>query len=331
MTWPLASLLVLLGALAAGAAWWERGRPPSRLVALVPPWPRSRRSAGWRSPAAERQADDRHRALRGYVLGGAPGFVVGAVGALASNVVFGQGPWTPWQMAAWGSVGLFGAWLGVVAAAASGACRWRSPARRRPLFGAIMDLFTWATLSGSHTLEALPHDRGRLASVQHRARGRQRRLLPLFGPALVRTLQRSALRLDVRGGPRRRSRRSRSPPCSPARPRARARRSRAQRGVRLPARGAEPRRRLRRDAGRAVHAGCTRRGPASGWPGRASAAAARSPATCGGRAPRCATSARSSARSSRCAARQFGTRFAGRDLVADLRRAQRGDGSGAAA
>ena len=40
--------------------------------------------------------------LAGYVLGGAPGFAVGAVAALASNLFFGQGPWTPWQMAAWG-------------------------------------------------------------------------------------------------------------------------------------------------------------------------------------------------------------------------------------
>ena len=43
--------------------------------------------------------------LAGYVLGGAPGFVVGAVAALASNVFFGQGPWTPWQMVGWGLVG----------------------------------------------------------------------------------------------------------------------------------------------------------------------------------------------------------------------------------
>ena len=40
--------------------------------------------------------------LSGYVLGGAPGFAVGAMAALASNLVFGQGPWTPWQMSALG-------------------------------------------------------------------------------------------------------------------------------------------------------------------------------------------------------------------------------------
>jgi energy-coupling factor transport system substrate-specific component len=33
------------------------------------------------------------------------GFFVGALAALASNIFFGQGPWTPWQMYAWGLVG----------------------------------------------------------------------------------------------------------------------------------------------------------------------------------------------------------------------------------
>ena len=33
---------------------------------------------------------------------------------LASNFVLGQGPYTPWQMAAWGLVGLAGAALGAL-------------------------------------------------------------------------------------------------------------------------------------------------------------------------------------------------------------------------
>lgn len=33
------------------------------------------------------------------------GFLVGALAALASNMFFGQGPWTPWQMYAWGLIG----------------------------------------------------------------------------------------------------------------------------------------------------------------------------------------------------------------------------------
>ena len=33
------------------------------------------------------------------------GFMTGALSALGSNMFFGQGPWTPWQMFAWGLVG----------------------------------------------------------------------------------------------------------------------------------------------------------------------------------------------------------------------------------
>lgn len=33
------------------------------------------------------------------------GFMTGALSALGSNMFFGQGPWTPWQMFSWGLVG----------------------------------------------------------------------------------------------------------------------------------------------------------------------------------------------------------------------------------
>lgn len=39
-------------------------------------------------------------------LGGETGFLVGAMSALLSNIYFGQGPWTPFQMLAWGMIGL---------------------------------------------------------------------------------------------------------------------------------------------------------------------------------------------------------------------------------
>ncbi|MBE6648989.1 MAG: ECF transporter S component [Ruminococcaceae bacterium] len=39
-------------------------------------------------------------------LGGESGFLVGASSAFLSNFYFGQGPWTPFQMLAWGLVGL---------------------------------------------------------------------------------------------------------------------------------------------------------------------------------------------------------------------------------
>ena len=50
--------------------------------------------------------------VAGAALGRRSGFVVGALAALASNVFFGQGPWTPWQMYAWGLVGYVGGLLG---------------------------------------------------------------------------------------------------------------------------------------------------------------------------------------------------------------------------
>ena len=50
--------------------------------------------------------------VAGAALGRRSGFAVGAVAALVSNFFFGQGPWTPWQMYAWGLVGYVGGMLG---------------------------------------------------------------------------------------------------------------------------------------------------------------------------------------------------------------------------
>lgn len=43
--------------------------------------------------------------IAGVVFGRRSGFMVGALAGLVSNFFFGQGPWTPWQMYAWGLVG----------------------------------------------------------------------------------------------------------------------------------------------------------------------------------------------------------------------------------
>lgn len=43
--------------------------------------------------------------IAGVAFGGETGFLVGAMTMLASNVLFSQGPWTPWQMFAMGMVG----------------------------------------------------------------------------------------------------------------------------------------------------------------------------------------------------------------------------------
>lgn len=51
-------------------------------------------------------------ALTGYVFGPYQGFLAGSTAALISNVFLGQGPWTPWQMFAWGLVGALTGILG---------------------------------------------------------------------------------------------------------------------------------------------------------------------------------------------------------------------------
>ena len=49
--------------------------------------------------------------VTGIAFGPGAGFLTGALAALASNVYFVQGPWTPWQMLAWGLCGLAGGLL----------------------------------------------------------------------------------------------------------------------------------------------------------------------------------------------------------------------------
>lgn len=43
--------------------------------------------------------------ISGIVFGPLRGFMVGSLSMLLSNIIFGQGPWTPWQMFAFGLVG----------------------------------------------------------------------------------------------------------------------------------------------------------------------------------------------------------------------------------
>ena len=49
--------------------------------------------------------------ITGIYLGAENGFLCGALSALLSNFIFGQGPWTPFQMFAWGLIGLLAAAL----------------------------------------------------------------------------------------------------------------------------------------------------------------------------------------------------------------------------
>ncbi len=112
MSWQLASFVILGAVLLGGFAWYERSRPPSQVVALVAALAAlaiAGRVAFAAFPSVKPTTDI--VVFAGYALGPAPGFAVGALTALVSNFWFGQGPWTPWQMAGWGMCGLLGAAL----------------------------------------------------------------------------------------------------------------------------------------------------------------------------------------------------------------------------
>ncbi|HEY0391224.1 MAG TPA: prenyltransferase/squalene oxidase repeat-containing protein, partial [Solirubrobacterales bacterium] len=112
MSWQLASFLIVGAVLLGGFAWYERSRPPSQVVALVAALAAlaiAGRIAFAAFPNVKPTTDI--VVFAGYALGPAPGFAVGAFAGLVSNFWFGQGPWTPWQMAGWGLCGLLGAAL----------------------------------------------------------------------------------------------------------------------------------------------------------------------------------------------------------------------------
>ena len=49
--------------------------------------------------------------ITGMAFGPGAGFLTGVVSGFVSNFIFGQGPWTPWQMFAYGIGGALAGWL----------------------------------------------------------------------------------------------------------------------------------------------------------------------------------------------------------------------------
>ncbi|CAN5591641.1 hypothetical protein BH20ACT17_BH20ACT17_13700 [soil metagenome] len=199
MTWQLTSFALLAIALAAGFAWYERARPSSKVLALVATLAALAalgRVAFAPLPSVKPTTDI--VLIAGYVLGGAPGFVVGAVAALASNVFFGQGPFTPWQMAGWGAVGLFGALLARSFGRDMG--RWGLAAAcglAGLAYGAFMDFHLWVLYAGEHSWSeyVVLAGRGVPFNVGHMIGNIVFCLA--FGPLLVRALHRYRDRLEV--------------------------------------------------------------------------------------------------------------------------------------
>ncbi len=82
--------------------------------------------------------------LSGFVLGEESGFLVGSLIALLSNLFLGHGPWTPWQMLAWGMSGVSG---GALSRLLRGKIRMAPIAVLTTfwgfLFGWILNLWYW--------------------------------------------------------------------------------------------------------------------------------------------------------------------------------------------
>lgn len=200
MSWQLASAAVLVLVLAAGLVWFERTRPPAKVISLVATMAALAvvgRLAFAPFPNVKPTTDI--VLFAGFAIGAAPGFAVGATTALASNVFFGQGPWTPWQMVAWGLVGVAGGLMGRAA-------RGREPHRLVLAvvcaaagfgYGALLDLYQW-TLSATHSLASYAAVSG-TSFPYNLAHAVGNFVFALaIGPAFVRALHRYRRRFEVR-------------------------------------------------------------------------------------------------------------------------------------
>jgi energy-coupling factor transport system substrate-specific component len=200
VSWLVASFAILAFALAGGFAWYERAHPTTRALALVATL--AALAALGRvafAPLPNVKPTTDVVLLGGYVLGGAPGFAVGAVAALASNLFFGQGPWTPWQMAAWGLTGLMGAGLAAVAGRELGRVVLAAACALAGLvYGAILNVSLWVMYSGDHTWAKLAATFATSLPFDLVHAGGNAAFCLAFGPALVRALARFRTRMDVR-------------------------------------------------------------------------------------------------------------------------------------
>jgi energy-coupling factor transport system substrate-specific component len=192
VSWQAAALVILALAILAGFAWFERSRPSARIVAAVAAL--AALAVAGRvalAPIPNLVATTDVALLAGYTLGGGPGFAVGAIAGLVSNFWLGQGPWTPWQMAGWGMVGVGGATLARISDRRLGRLQLAICAALAGFaYGALLDLSVMVSYGGEQSLDrylALSA-RGIPFNVIHAAGNFT--LMLAAGPALVRMLDR---------------------------------------------------------------------------------------------------------------------------------------------
>jgi energy-coupling factor transport system substrate-specific component len=202
MSWELVSFLILAAVLVAGFAWYERSRPPAQVVALVAALAAlaiAGRVALGAFPNVKPLTTD-VIVFAGFALGGAPGFAVGALAALVSNFWFGQGPWTPWQMAGWGLCGILGALL---------ALGWRNAGRftlaatcglAAVLYGALLNFSLMATYGGELSWQRFWAFEAQAVPFEIAHAGGNIVFALVAGPAMVRMLVRFRERFEWRRG-----------------------------------------------------------------------------------------------------------------------------------
>lgn len=103
----ICSVLIIVYAVAAFIVGFERCRPGAReivVIAVMCAIAVAARSAFIMLPQFKPMVGI--IIICGMSFGPGAGFVTGAVSAFVSNFIFGQGPWTPWQMFAFGIAGL---------------------------------------------------------------------------------------------------------------------------------------------------------------------------------------------------------------------------------
>ena len=198
MTWELASFAILALVLIGGFAWYERSRPPSQIVALVAAL--AALAVAGRlalAPIPNVVATTDVAIFSGYALGGAPGFVVGALAGLISNFWLGQGPWTPWQMAGWGLAGVGGAALAWATRRRAGrieltlACAFAGIA-----YGALLNFSLMVSYGGEFTLDRWLVLEGRAVPFDLAHAIGNAALALAAGPAMVRMLIRFRQRFE---------------------------------------------------------------------------------------------------------------------------------------
>lgn len=203
MTWQLASFLILGAVLVAGFAWYERSRPPSQVVALVAALAAlaiAGRIAFAAFPNVKPTTDI--IIFAGYALGGAPGFAVGALTALVSNFWFGQGPWTPWQMAGWGLCGILGAALALGTRNAGRLALAATGAFAAVIYGALLNFSVMATSGGDLLWGKFWFLEGRAIPFEIAHAAGNVVLALVAGPAMVRMLTRFRERFEWSRGAR---------------------------------------------------------------------------------------------------------------------------------